>query len=281
MFSVVIPLYNKELSIRNTIQSVLDQTCQDFEIVVVNDGSTDNSAAVVEAIEDDRIRLIHQKNQGVSAARNRGIEEARCEWIAFLDGDDLWQPNHLEEVSEAMELYPNEKIYVTSFEYSDKRKIFRHSRASKIFRINGYFLEAMDEPLMWTSIVVVHKSCIEKVGGFDKQLDRGEDLEFWARLAKSYPIVKSAVYTSIYRVDAENRSDSRVVGKNSLVFNLDLNSINDGFERRYFIHIIEHKLKGFAVTFNVRGFLKLYRMHYRYVSLYRVFTRRKGKAKGA
>lgn len=86
MFSVVIPLYNKELSIGNTIQSVLDQTCQDFEIIVVNDGSTDNSAAVVEAIEDDRIRLIHQENQGVSAARNRGIEETRGEWVAFWMG---------------------------------------------------------------------------------------------------------------------------------------------------------------------------------------------------
>src|SRR5690554_5521626 len=97
MFSVVIPLYNKELSISNTIQSVLDQTFQNFEIVIVNDGSTDNSVKEVEKFDDKRIRLIHQENQGVSAARNRGIKEARYEWIAFLDGDDLWEKEHLEE----------------------------------------------------------------------------------------------------------------------------------------------------------------------------------------
>lgn len=80
MFSVVIPLYNKELSIKNTIESVLKQTFQDFEILVVNDGSTDNSAEIVEQIDDSRIRLIHQANQGVSAARNKGIEKAKFEY---------------------------------------------------------------------------------------------------------------------------------------------------------------------------------------------------------
>jgi glycosyltransferase involved in cell wall biosynthesis len=84
MFSVIIPLYNKELSISNTIQSVLDQTFQNFEIVIVNDGSTDNSVKEVEKFDDKRIRLIHQENKGVSAARNRGIEEAKYEWIAFF-----------------------------------------------------------------------------------------------------------------------------------------------------------------------------------------------------
>lgn len=95
MFSVVIPLYNKELSVKNTIQSVLDQTFQEFEIVIVNDGSTDDSVTVVESFNDSRIRLIHQKNQGVSAARNKGIAEARNEWICFLDADDLWEEEHL------------------------------------------------------------------------------------------------------------------------------------------------------------------------------------------
>ena len=102
MFSIVIPLYNKELSISNTIQSVLDQTFQNFEIVIVNDGSTDNSVKEVEEFDDKRIRLIHQKNQGVSAARNRGIEEAKYEWVAFLDADDLWMKEHLEEYAKVV-----------------------------------------------------------------------------------------------------------------------------------------------------------------------------------
>ena len=91
MISVVIPLYNKEKQIKRTLQSVLTQTFQDFEIVIVNDGSTDNSTIEVEKIKDSRIRLIHQENAGVSAARNKGIEEAKYELIAFLDADDEWK----------------------------------------------------------------------------------------------------------------------------------------------------------------------------------------------
>ena len=93
MFSVVIPLYNKELSIINTIQSVLDQTFQNFEIVVVNDGSTDRSVEMVEQFNDPRIRIINKSNGGVSSARNRGIQEAKYELVAFLDADDFWEQN--------------------------------------------------------------------------------------------------------------------------------------------------------------------------------------------
>src|SRR5690554_5091257 len=201
MFSVVIPLYNKELSIRNTIQSVLDQTCQDFEIVVVNDGSTDNSAAMVEAIEDDRIRLIHQKNQGVSVARNRGIEEASYEWIAFLDGDDFWYRDHLQEITEMMSLFPQAKGFATSFEHSDKRPIFRHQRPASVTRITNYFKESLQEYLLWTGAVVIHKACFDKVGNFNERFNRGEDRDLWSRLARKYDIIKSSEITSVYSVE--------------------------------------------------------------------------------
>ena len=91
MISVVIPLYNKEEQIADTLQSIFEQTFQDFEIVIVDDGSTDNSVEEVEKFTDSRIRLIHQINAGVSAARNRGIEEARGELIAFLDVENEWK----------------------------------------------------------------------------------------------------------------------------------------------------------------------------------------------
>lgn len=96
MISVVIPLYNKEKQIANTLHSVLRQTFQNFEIVVVNDGSTDNSVQEVEKVNDIRIRIVHQNNAGVSAARNKGIEEARYDIIAFLDADDEWKAEYLE-----------------------------------------------------------------------------------------------------------------------------------------------------------------------------------------
>lgn len=267
MFSVVIPLYNKELSIQNTIQSVLDQTCQDFEIVVVNDGSTDNSAAVVEAIEDDRVRLIHQRNQGVSAARNRGIKEARYEWIAFLDGDDLWDEAHLKEISLMMEKFPDEKVFVTSFEYSDKRPMFRHPRSEPIFKVKSYFKEAMKESLMWTSVVVVHKSCVDVVGGFNEKLNRGEDLDLWARLAREYLVVKSEKVTAVYRVEAENRSVSSFDTSKSRVFNYNFRDSTSPDETLYYKKQILNALRSYLLSRRISLFVKLYATHFKHVSL--------------
>lgn len=207
MFSVVIPLYNKELSIKNTIQSVLNQSYQNFEILIINDGSVDGSVDVVKNIKDERIRLIHQNNQGVSSARNKGIQEAKYEWIAFLDGDDLWESNHLEEIVKMMNIYPTEKVYVTSFEYSDHRRVYKHKRNNSIFKIENYFKEAMNEDLLWTSIVVVSKDCFKEVGFFNINYNRGEDLDLWSRFAKKFNIVKSIEITAIYRIDAENRTN--------------------------------------------------------------------------
>lgn len=115
MISVVIPLYNKEKQIAKTLQTVLNQTYQDFEIVIVNDGSTDGSVDEVKKFLNPRIRLINQKNGGVSAARNRGIEEAKGEYIAFLDADDLWDIDHLEVLYQLILAYPKNGAYATAY----------------------------------------------------------------------------------------------------------------------------------------------------------------------
>lgn len=261
MFSVVIPLYNKELSITNTVQSVLDQTNQNFEIVIINDGSTDNSIKAVEAINDSRIRLIHQENQGVSAARNRGIKEARFEWIAFLDGDDLWKPNHLEEITKMMKLYPEKKIFVTSFVYSDNRPMFKHPRTTPIFKIENYFKEALKESLMWTSIVVANKECFGKVGGFNIELTNGEDLDLWCRLAKYYSIIKSNCITAIYRVDAENRTSLSKNVKKSHIYHLILDQSIETDELKYYKVNILERLYGYLRLFDVKNFLTLKLKH--------------------
>ena len=117
MISVVIPLYNKEKQIKRTLQSVLTQTFQDFEIVIVNDGSTDNSTIEVEKIKDSRIRLIHQENAGVSAARNKGIEEAKYELIALLDADDEWKNKYLEVQYDLYKKYPKCDIFACNYEF--------------------------------------------------------------------------------------------------------------------------------------------------------------------
>ena len=118
MISVVIPLYNKERYIERAVYSVLSQTFQQFEIVIVNDGSTDGSVSVIERMNNPLIRLIHQKNGGVSAARNRGIEEARFEYIAFLDADDEWKENHLEVIAGLIRKFPECGVFGTSYYYT-------------------------------------------------------------------------------------------------------------------------------------------------------------------
>lgn len=257
MFSIVIPLYNKELSIKNTIQSVINQTCQDFEIIVVNDGSTDDSAKIIESIDDYRIRLICQKNQGVSAARNSGIKEAKREWIALLDGDDLWEANHLEEIKKMMDVFPNEKVYVTSFEYSDGRKMFKHPRKNPIFKIENYFKEAIKESLVCSSIVVINNSCFEEIEGFNEKLKYGEDLELWARLAQNFQIIKSGKTTAVYRVDAENRSETNQKLEHCLEFHVDLRLANNDYIRDYYYYLINRRLYSYLRTLKFKNFFKL------------------------
>src|SRR5690554_2047730 len=243
MFSVVIPLYNKEKNIADTIQSVLNQSFQDFEIIVVNDGSTDNSISIVEAIKDERIRIINQENQGVSSARNKGIKEAKYKWITFLDADDLWMENHLQEALEMMKMFPKGKVFTTSFEFSDGRKMFRHKREAQIFMVEDYFKEILQEQLICTDTIVVHKTCFDKVGGFNPKLSRGEDLEMWARLAKNYTIIKSETITVVHNIDVDgNLTGSKSDLKKSILSIINLKGLT-GAERKYFKQMLLRRIR--------------------------------------
>lgn len=261
MFSVVIPLYNKELSIKKTIQSVLDQTFQDFEIVVIDDGSTDGSIQQVEEVNDNKIRLIHQKNQGVSVARNCGIKESKFEWIALLDGDDLWEPNHLEEITKMMGLFPNEKVYVTSFKYSDNRSFFKHPRDNTIFKIENYFKEATKELLVCTGTAVIHKDCFDIVGLYNTSLKIGEDTELWNKMARKFDLVKSSNVTAIYRVEAENRTALSKSLEETYIYYINFDEIKDIAEKNYFQKMIANRLYQYARAGDLYNFRKLKRKY--------------------
>ena len=114
-YSVVIPLYNKEHFIKKAIQSVLKQSFQDFEIIIVDDGSTDRSLEIARKFESEKLKVYTQPNQGVSVARNKGIENASGEYIAFLDADDTWNMDYLETIDELTTSYPESDIYVTAY----------------------------------------------------------------------------------------------------------------------------------------------------------------------
>lgn len=211
MISVVIPLYNKEKLIGKTLRSVLDQTYQDFEIVVVNDGSTDNSVAEVEKIADSRIRLIHQQNAGVSAARNKGITEAKGEFVAFLDADDEWGKSFLSTMVQLGVIYKNCDVLASSYVNHYQDGFVENITINKI-RFNGvygvldnYFeVAACSHPPIWSSAILVRKSAFIEIGGFPIGIKSGEDLLTWAALALKFKIAYCLTPLAIYNINVNS-----------------------------------------------------------------------------
>ncbi|MDP3464759.1 MAG: glycosyltransferase [Sulfuricurvum sp.] len=206
MFSIVIPLYNKEQYVERTIHSILSQIYRDYEIVIVDDGSTDNSLSIVRSFDDPRIRIVQQKNAGVSAARNRGIAEARYDLIAFLDADDEWLPSHLEEISQLSNDFPECDVFVTNYKIVDTQNQERIPVNIDVVLpnqkrgiIENYFYSATRTAPPISSITIsVRKKALEDIGGFPVGITLGEDLLTWARLACKYKIAYSNTITAIY-----------------------------------------------------------------------------------
>ena len=208
MISVVIPLYNKEKQIKRTLQSVLTQTFQDFEIVIVNDGSTDNSTIEVEKIKDSRIRLIHQENAGVSAARNKGIEEAKYELIALLDADDEWKNKYLEVQYDLYKKYPKCDIFACNYEFVNEKHDISPTIIKKLsFKendgiLNNYFeVACVSHPPLCSSAIVIKKKAIQAIGGFPLGIKSGEDLLTWAKLATFYQIAYNKLAYAQFNIE--------------------------------------------------------------------------------
>ena len=213
-FSVVIPLYNKEHYIVNTIQSVLNQTFQDYELIVVDDGSKDNSYEVAKTVHSERINLIHQENQGVAVARNTGVENANGEYIAFLDADDCWYPNYLQVLSDLIDQFPESDIFVTSYRIvmGNERYHFSAHLSDEPTLLQSYwvtFKNAYDT--VWTSATAIRKTAIEKAGMFTPGEKIGQDLDLWARVARNNPLVAYSPEVCVdYNRDAEQNARTRV-----------------------------------------------------------------------
>ncbi|MFA6866939.1 MAG: glycosyltransferase family 2 protein [Clostridia bacterium] len=211
-FSVVIPLYNKEKHITRAIFSVINQTYKEFEIIVIDDGSTDNSVEEVIKLKDARIRLIKQKNCGVSSARNKGINESKYKFIGFLDADDSWEPTFLETIKNLIEKYPRSKAYATSYNIMKDDMNVISSPATKIIKhnwegiIDDYFKYSLYFPMISASSVVVMKSVFKELGGFPLNIRRGEDLHMWCRIALNFDIAYSNQIQATYFYNSENRA---------------------------------------------------------------------------
>lgn len=215
MISVIIPLYNKEYSVANAIKSVLNQSFRDFELIVVNDGSTDSSIEVVQGFSNKRIRLISQPNTGVSAARNRGVYEAKGEYVTFLDADDEWEASFLDEINILIEEYSDAIIYGTNYILKDYKgnKYCTTLRGLKFSGkrglINNYFeIASVSSPPICSICVAMRRVELLNIGGFPTDIKSGEDLLTWARL-----LIKGDLAYSLKPLAIYNLSEGYEYGK--------------------------------------------------------------------
>ncbi len=191
-FSIIIPLYNKEKFIEKTIQSALNQTFLDFELIIVNDGSTDGSLELVKVFKDRRIKIYTIPNGGVSKARNFGIQKANANLIALLDADDLWKSSHLEELYNLRNAHPNCGLYAMGYtkKFDNANPInahfFKHENYNGI--VPDFFSASTVDCLAWTSAVMIPKEIFKNIGYFNEGLKSGQDTEMWIRIALDYKV---------------------------------------------------------------------------------------------
>ncbi|MDO4725890.1 MAG: glycosyltransferase family 2 protein [Porphyromonadaceae bacterium] len=216
MFSIIIPLYNKASYIKKAINSVLAQTFNEFEVIVINDGSTDNSLEEASQIVDSRLKIITQENSGVSIARNNGVKQAKYPYICFLDADDWWEPTFLEEMHQLIEHYPYAGIYGTNYYIVKNGK----NRIAPIGIPEGFkdgeidycqvYAKTLCMPLTSISICIP-KSVFDEEKGFKPTLKLGEDFDLWIRVAIKHKVVFLNKPLAFYNQDVDVKW--RAIGK--------------------------------------------------------------------
>lgn len=250
MFSIVIPLYNKAHSIERTLKTVLNQSFFDFEVIIVNDGSTDNGIQVIKEFSDDnRIKIIDQNNQGVSVARNNGVLNSKFDYVAFLDGDDEWLPNYLYKIKEAIDKFPNAGMFCSA-------GIVRNADGSEVLRLAKKYefkiveIEFFDNPhvFLHTSAAVVKKSEFNITEGFPVGMKRNQDFALFFSLALITPVIYCGFPLSIYVGGVEGQATSvgmdkvldHVIKRHNLVFE---NWLKRKIKNESFIIFMKYELR--------------------------------------
>ena len=196
-FSVVIPMYNTALYVEATVRGVLAQEYADFEVIVVNDGSTDGCEKVVAAIGDLRIRIINKPNTGVSDTRNVGCREAKGEYIAFLDSDDYWYPDHLSEAAKFFEQYPEVKWYGARHFTIPFGSQPPTDLSNTLISLRNYFVDG--KGYVHSTSLIIRRDVFTECGGYPVDMKYFEDYYFQGKVASRYPILGcNERVTSIY-----------------------------------------------------------------------------------
>lgn len=268
-FSIVIPLYNKEKYIIHSLESVRSQNFSDYEIIIVNDGSTDRSEELVMAVCDLPIRYFKTENRGVSNARNLGIEKSTGKYIAFLDADDLWYPHFLEEIYNYIRLFPEQKVFSTAseFEYHGKRMEARYSlKKTGDYEIVDFlktayhksfiFMPVKRAQILFTSASVFRRDIFAEIGLFDTSIKSGEDTDMWIRVGLKYKICFIWKISALYVYDPHSlsRQVTSLEGKPKYIKYLELEATHKDLKRYIdnlrFSLAVKSKLLGDSKTFD-------------------------------
>lgn len=204
--SVIIPAYNAEKTIQETIESVLNQTFPDLELIIINDGSTDGTLEVISSIKDSRIQVLSFPNSGAQKSRNRGIEQAVGEYLSFIDADDLWTPDKLERQLKALQDNPEAGVAYSWTDYIDESgeplpggQHFKYTHHVYERLLLGDFIGSGSNPL-------IRQEAFSQVGNFDESLLGGQDWEMWIRLASKYQFTVVTATQVLYRQSAHSWS---------------------------------------------------------------------------
>ncbi|BAZ51234.1 putative glycosyl transferase [Nostoc sp. NIES-4103] len=204
--SVILPVYNGEKTVKETIESVLNQTFKNIELILINDGSTDSTLKIIESIQDARLQVFSYQNAGLATSRNRGLSHCTGTFISFIDADDLWTSDKLESQLKALQAHPKAGVAYSWTNYIDTEGKFLKSGTHITVTGDVYkqlvlrnFLENGSNPL-------VRSEALKEVGGFDETLPAAEDWDMWLRLAARYEFVAVPKAQILYRVSANSMS---------------------------------------------------------------------------
>lgn len=263
MFSVIIPVHNKAPHLDRSINSVLNQKFEDFELILIDDASTDGSEEKIKGYQDPRVRLFYRAVPGPGgyAARNLGIEKARREWVVFLDADDFWEDHHLDDIRNAILKFKEAEVISTNWEASRNETRIAVSELQKfqgrytMFSITDFFYS---KSLMWTGAIAIKASLLKYVGGFPEgRCKRGGDMDTWIRcLDRSRQNVFINIVSSVYFKDTVNQvTDNRKNPAMKICATPTLESIRSKTVDRRLLKAIDVYCASFAFNMSV-GSLK-------------------------
>ena len=254
-FSIIIPTYNRADMIKFALKSIINQTYEDWELIIIDDGSLDNTKQIVEQFYDDRIKYFHQQNQERSVARNNGISKAKGDWVCFLDSDDIYHRNHLETFYDFIKTKKFQKgLYFSGLSYRIYDKNQQYYNCSGKNNLEFILLNTIGVPR-----ACCHKNIL-LVNQFDKNIRIGEDKELWCRIVTNHPMYYHTKKTFI-ELDHKERSiyDADSIFEHKKCINIILNYVGDRVSKKVKNHVLSdlyNRLSFYHLNSNILMLLK-------------------------